>query len=151
MYGYINEHYSRRYPPDLVFKYSLNNPLTTANKIINGNDILQTTNGIITSQDGLEIIGKFAFNIVIYNGTDENNKLYEITGTNVYFLPEGTISNSINLNIIKDSNGKFIVPPNQSNVFQILSGSGDFLNSTGFIVQITKENSDREIQVYFNK
>ena len=160
--------------PDLVFYYSLSNPLTKINKTINGTDILQTANGIITTQQNtmisindieqiknktditefynLGIIGKFAFNIIIYDGAGQNFiNLYQVTGTNVYFLPQGTISHSINLNFEKGPDGKFVVPFGQTNVFQILSGSGDFLNATGFIVQITKENLEREVQVYFVK
>ena len=69
----------------------------------------------------------------------------------MYFLPEGTISNSINLQLTKNSEGNFIVKNNQQNVFQILNGSGDFLNSSGFIVQNTYGDLQREMLVYFQK
>ena len=145
--------------PDLVFYYSLLLPTSVINKTINGKDVIQTATGVLTADpEYQQVIGKFAFNITVYNAinptTNEPNndqRIFEVTGTNVYFLPEGTISNSINLNFYKDNNGNFIVPSDQENVYQILSGSGDFLNYSGFIVQLTDGKLGREIQVYFDK
>lgn len=123
--------------PDLVFFYSLSDPNTTFNKIVQGSDVIQTSCGIIfADSESIIPIGKFAFNITIFNTVKENiTNLYEVTGTNVYFLPEGTLSNSINIQFQKDINGNFIIPPAQINAYQILSGSGDFLNQKGIIVQ----------------
>ena len=142
--------------PDLVFYYSLLLPTSVINKTINGKDVIQTATGVLTADpEYQQVIGNFAFNITVYNAVDskDNNKqnVFEVTGTNVYFLPEGTISNSINLQFYKDDQGNFIVPSGQTNVYQILSGSGNFLNYSGFIVQLTDGKLGREMQVYFDK
>jgi hypothetical protein len=149
----ISEQTDRR--PDLEFFYSLALPSTVINKVSNGSDIIQTANGFIFA-DRLytQPIGRFAFNVTIIdaNSTDPFKKLYETIGTNVFFLPQGTISNSINLNFIKDPiTGNFVVPIDLLNVYQILSGSGDFLNQRGIIVQTTAANLFRAIFVYFDK
>ena len=143
--------------PDLIFHYSLALPSTSINKIVNGNDIIQTANGrIFLDSENKILIGKFAFNITIFNIPEDNledgkPRTYEVAGTNVYYLPQGTISHSINLSFIKDGNGNFVVPPNETFLYQILSGSGNFLNERGLVVQLTNNNLGREIQVYFDK
>jgi hypothetical protein len=141
--------------PDLQFFYSLALPTTIINKVNNGSDIIQTANGFIYA-DRLftKPIGRFAFNVTIIDGNSKNplKQLYETIGTNVFFLPEGTISNSIALNFSKDNDtGNFVVPIDVLNVFQILSGSGDFLNQRGTIVQTTAAKFFRAIFVYFDK
>lgn len=139
-------------PADLVFHYSLALPSTVINKRNNGSDVIQTANGFIFADDEFQKpIGRFAFDVTIYN-TDKTIGpfIYDATGTNVFFLPQGTISNSINLQFIKIPGDNFIVPPKAVNVFQILSGSGDFLNARGIITQLTSVvGVKREIQVYF--
>lgn len=141
-------------PADLVFHYSLSLPSTVINKTINGTDVIQTANGFIfADKEFKQPIGRFAFDVTIYN-TDKTLGpfVYDGTGTNVFFLPEGTLSNSINLQFIKAPGNNFIVPPQKVNVFQILSGSGNFLNSRGIITQLTSiVGVKREIQVYFEK
>ena len=140
--------------PDLVFYYSLALPSTIINPTIQGSDVIQTANGILFADpEFLKPFGKFAFNVTIFNGAEQRvtKLLYEVTGTNVFFLPEGSISNSINLLFTKNQLGRFIVPPESTNVFQILSGSKDFLNQRGFIFQRTYNLLSREIQVYFEK
>lgn len=141
--------------PDLQFFYSLALPTTIINKVNNGSDIIQTANGFIFA-DRLftQPIGRFAFNVTIIDANSKNplKKLYETIGTNVFFLPEGTISNSLALNFTKDpTTNNFVVPIDLINVFQILSGSGDFLNQRGTIVQTTAAKLFRAIFVYFDK
>jgi hypothetical protein len=138
--------------PDLIFYYSLALPSTTINKNKIGTDTIQTAHGIIFADKTLKIpIGSFAFNITIFETNKKNRSLlYDGTGTNVYFLPEGTISNSVNLKFQKTPSGIFVVPPSLVKVYQILSGSEDFLNSRGFIVQLTNNlDLTREMLVYF--
>ena len=140
--------------PDLVFYYSLVLPSTIINPTTLGSDVIQTAGGIIFADaDFLIPIGKFAFNVTIFKGLEEgpSKLLYDVVGTNVYFLPEGTISNSINLQFIKKGLQDFIVPSDNANVYQILSGSGHFLNQRGLIVQIPDKVVGREMQVYFEK
>ena len=142
--------------PDLVFFYSLSDERTTINKTIQGSDIIQTASGIIFADSELLIpIGKFAFNVTIFDTIKDNiENLYGVTGTNVYFLPEGTLSNSINIEFLKDNKGNFIIPPAQINAYQILSGSGDFLNQKGIIVQASLNIPDlaiRKMFVFFDK
>ena len=144
---------------DLTFYYSLRLPSTIINIVKNGNDIIQTTNGFIFADSEYKNpIGKFAFNINVYDVFREDipiditkPRTFQVTGTNVYFLPQGTLSNSINLFFIKNAQGDFIVPSDSTNVYQILSGSGHFLNASGFIVQLTDNFLGREMLVYFDK
>ena len=111
--------------PDLVFYYSLALPSSVINRTVNQTDVNQLASGIIFADEEFNNpIGKFAFNISAFNvvnsdGNETPQKLYEATGTNVYFLPQGTISNSINLIFIKDSQGNLIVPPGEQLVYQI--------------------------------
>ena len=140
--------------PDIVFYYSLVLPSTIINPTTLGSDVIQTAGGLIFADAEFSIpIGKFAFNVTIFQGLNQgpSKLLYDVVGTNVYFLPEGTISNSINLQFIKKGLQDFIVPSDNANVFQILSGSGHFLNQRGFIVQIPDKLAGREMQVYFDK
>ena len=141
--------------PDLVFYYALNIPSTTINKTKSGSDVVQSASGIIYADEALKMpIGSFGFNITILNTTSpRKDNLYEGIGTNVYFLPQGTISNSINLKFLKLPNGDFIVPPKILNVYQILSGSGDFLNSPGTIALLPNPDNlfSRKMLDYFKK
>jgi len=139
--------------PDLIFYYSLALPSTTINKNEIGTDTIQTAHGIIFADRTLESpIGSFAFNITIFETNKETPALlYDGTGTNVYFLPQGTISNSVNLKFKKTPDGLFFVPPSLVKVYQILSGSEDFLNARGIIAQLTNIDLIRDMLVYFEK
>ena len=141
--------------PDLVFYYSFLLDSTIVSQTDNGGDQFQTSTGIIFADINLQIpIGSFAFDITIFNidKKSDASTLYDGTGTNVYFLPQGTLYNSIDIQFIKNSEGQFVVPfDDEPYVYQILSGSGDFLNSRGIIVQVTDPNLGRQIQVYFEK
>ena len=141
--------------PELVFYYSFLLDSTIVSQTDNEGNQFQTSTGIIFADINLQIpIGSFAFDITIFNINKESNPstLYDGTGTNVYFLPHGTLSNSIDRPFIKNNKGNFVVPYiDRPYVYQILSGSGDFLNSRGIIVQVTDPNLGRQIQVYFEK
>lgn len=139
--------------PHLSFYYALKDPSTVINKLSFGTDVIQTANGNIYADEELKIkIGSFAFNITVFGGnTDIEDNIYQGTGVNVFFLPEGTISHCINIQFIKDENDNIIVPPNIVNVYQILSGSGDFLNQKGVFVQQTNPiNQFRKMMLYFD-
>jgi len=141
--------------PELVFFYSLLLDSTVISQSVNGTDVFQTATGLIFADEDLKIpIGTFAFDITIFNIDKKPNpfNLYDGTGTNVYFLPQGTLSNSIDREFTKNSDGDFVVPfIDEPYVYQILSGSRDFLNSRGIIVQITDPTGGRQILVYFEK
>ena len=107
--------------PDLVFYYSLVLPTSIINPTTLGNDVIQTAGVLIFADAAYSIpIGKFAFNVTIFKGLEEGptREFYDVVGTNVYFLPEGTISNSINLQFIKKGLQDFIVPSDNANVYQ---------------------------------
>ena len=140
--------------PDLVFFYSLNIPSTLINSFEQGNDIYQTANGILYADKEETIpIGRFAFSIIVFEGllNFSDRKLYEASGTNVYYLPEGTITHNINGVFEKTNSDKFIVPSLTTNVFEIVSGTQDFLRQPGIVVQVIIENGEREMLVYFDK
>lgn len=139
--------------PDLVFYYSRLVPSTNVSIIKEGSITNQTTDGLIFADENLsEPIGSFIFNITVVN-TDQTspNNLYQGSGTNVYFLPEGSISHTINLDFIKSVDGAYAVPPNESNLFGIVNGSRDFLNQRGLVYQSTRTDGYRSISVFFEK
>ena len=140
--------------PDLIFFYSLNIPSSIINSFEQGNDIYQTVNGTLFADKEETIpIGRFAFNIIVFDGLIDfpDRKLYESSGSNVYYLPEGTITHNINGVFEKTNSDKFIVPSDTTNVYQIVSGSGDFLRQPGIVVQVIIEDGEREMLVYFDK
>ena len=99
--------------PDLIFFYSLNIPSSIINSFEQGNDIYQTVNGTLFADKEETIpIGRFAFNIIVFDGLIDfpDGKLYESSGSNVYYLPEGTITHNINGVFEKTNSDKFIVP-----------------------------------------
>ena len=139
--------------PDLVFHYSRSIPSTIVNLVQNDTVTIQTTNGLIFADEDLtQPIGTFIFNITVVNTNEIHpDNLYQGSGTNTYFLPEGAILHSINLTFEKSLDGGYAVPPDQSNLFGIVNGNKDFLNQRGIVVQSTRIKGQRTISVFFEK
>jgi hypothetical protein len=139
-------------PPDLIFYYSVDPNISVITKNVLNTTILQTYNGPIFADEALaEKIGKWAIPSFTNTIKNSNNGLYDSTGTSVYFLPNGTLSMFNNVQRIKNSEGNYVNPSGVL-VLQIVGGTEDFLNATGYIVQIINNKTlSRKILVYFNK
>jgi hypothetical protein len=138
-------------PPDLIFYYSVDNTINQIDESYLGTSLIQTFNGPIFADFNLtQEIGKWAGSYTIYD-VNKNDKVYQQTGIQTYYLPEGTITIINNTQQIKNQQGEFVNKPGE-NVYQITSGSGNFLNYSGFLVNIAvKDTLTRTLLVYFSK
>jgi hypothetical protein len=140
--------------PDLVVKYNLRESEST--KQIVGSVAYQTSSAPLLSERE-EVIGEWAIQTTVFNVTNPKNialDKYPVNGSGVLYLPEGTIeycSDIANL-ILEPTTKQYIYPSKNPLVFPIASGTGDFLNSSGFVVVIADNVSGkRDLLVYFNK
>ena len=140
--------------PDLTFYYSVDNKSILYSFLKFDSSLLQTAIGNISSTPDIlnTKIGTISTNITIYDfQNSDNDGIYEKSAIQIFSLPQGTISFINVVEAIKNSEGTFINSKNEY-IFPILSGSGDYLNSTGYIVQLLDNITLlREIQVYFYK
>jgi hypothetical protein len=137
--------------PDLIFYYSTSKKYNVATVTSLDTSILQTRNGDLFADENLStIIGKMAASSIIYDVKNPNNGLYERTGDESFFLPQGSIAVSLSNRVFKTTEGSFISPVG-TNIYKILGGTGDFLNSTGFLVSVSKNDTIRELLMYFDK
>jgi len=141
-------------PPDLTFYYNLQPSKSIFTRTLLGtSSLLQTFNAPLFADLALTTkIGKWATTSTIYDLQDgDKNGIYESTALQVYFLPQGTITINNNAQRIKDSQGSFVLPTGTF-IYQIICGSGDFLNYSGFLAVVADDVTfTRTVYVYFNK
>ena len=139
-------------PPDLIFYYSVSNEFDAITSTTFGTSILQTIDGpVFADQNLTEQIGKWCVPAFIYDiNNPNNNGFYDSTGTQTFFLPNGSLSVFDNTLREKNSQGNYIVIPGIYTL-QIVGGTENFLNATGFINKIVTKTPTRQILVYFNK
>jgi hypothetical protein len=140
--------------PDLTFYYTLSlKDNSELDETTFKNTILQNIKGIIYADSDLtQPIGEWLESNLIFNiYQNVNNWLYKRSGNQVFYLPEGTFNFPNKTPVTKDYEGKYC---NQSGsfIYKIVGGSGNFLNSSGFI-EITYNNTNliRTVLVYFSK
>jgi hypothetical protein len=76
---------------------------------------------------------------------------YDTNPSAVLYLKSGTITYSPVI-LCVNKNNDYIFLPNSTNLFKIVSGTGDYLNKQGFVEIITDtENVNRQVNVYFLK
>ena len=139
-------------PPDLIFYYSVDLSFATLDTIPLGTNLLQSIYGPISAtMDMASIIGEYCTTATIYNYTAPVGTLIHKSGTLVLFLPQGTISYINNDQAIKNSQGSFVSVPGTVLVFPIVAGTGNFLNTKGFIAIIIDNTFLRTVQIYFDK
>jgi len=97
-------------------------------------------------------IGSTTFTTTLFdiNNTTGNYDTIEI---GVFYLPNGSITFTPNILFIKDDKtGYYLAPADTTNVYNILSGTDEYLNCKGFIEIITDAaNIIRTINIYFLK
>jgi len=97
-------------------------------------------------------IGSTTFVTMLF---DVNNTTghYDTTETGIFYLPNGSITFTPNILFIKNNEtGNYLAPPDTKNVYNIISGTKDYLNYKGFIeIIINSENIIRTINIYFLK
>ena len=143
--------------PDLTFYYSML-PLagTVTNTSNMGSDLNVSTSAYIYNTippippNVSESIGVVCMIGTMFNMTTPSVDYKNIT-TQSFFLPNGTITFLQNISCVKDSEGRFIFPPNSVYVYSITSASGGYIGKTGFIKITTDEYKNRKIEVYFTK
>ena len=97
-------------------------------------------------------IGSLIKNDVFENGI-LNLPSYKNVGTCTYFLPEGTITVfNTNTKCVKTPDGTFVLPPKETSLFEIVSGTGDFLKAKGSVFRAPLEikTNTRKITITFD-
>jgi hypothetical protein len=97
-------------------------------------------------------IGSICDNLTIF---DVNNTTgyFDVVDSTVLYLKNGSISLNTSILYTNQKNTNYYVfPSNSTNVYEIVSGTGDYLNKKGFIEIITDAaNINREVNIYFLK
>ena len=115
-----------RKTPTYVLYYSFN--VSAVNSIIVGSTAYESYNGQLFSDSNLTIkYGKMATTYTMFDlKNSDNNNLFESNSTNVLHLPEGTIQNFQNTEMIKNNNGQLILPPNIITINTIICGTNKY-------------------------
>lgn len=142
--------------PDLVSYFSNSTKYTKYTQtLLEPNSILQTVISDIYADINLtKKIGSRSHTATIYDVKNVNNikknsfKLFNSSST---FLPQGTILSSPTWEVSKNKEG--IYNPNSGTyTYKITSGTGNFLNSKGYLVcKVDKNTSISKVSVYFDK
>jgi hypothetical protein len=142
--------------PDLVLHYSLLQSSST--KETKDSVVCQTSSSPLYAEVELNnVIGDWTFDSTIYNITNPkciSEDKYPGHANAVLFLPQGTIEYCSDLANFKLelTTQQYIYPDEKLFVFPIESGTGNFLNVSGFVVVIPDNvTNTRDILVYFDK
>lgn len=140
--------------PDLVVQYNLRDSEST--KQVVTSVAYQTSSAPLLSETG-DLIGDWVIRTTVFNITNPKNissDRYPVEGNGVLYLPEGTIEYCSDLANFKlePTSKQYIYPNEKQFVFPIDAGTGDFLNTSGFVVIIPNNVTfTRDILVYFDK
>jgi hypothetical protein len=135
--------------PDLTVYYSVS-PLAGA--FFEGQNLECPLYKVIPpTPPNLEIsVGTYYDNITICEKPNDLGAYYGNNQT-ILYLNDGTIRYFPVGPYYKNSEGYYIIPANTTYMYEIVSGTGYYLNKTGFI-QVTSDSSqNRKIEVYFTK
>ena len=135
--------------PNLVFFYSMSEINSKYNKQIIGSTLLAFTNGDIKNKNNTNL-GKFAFSNNIYDIDVIKNK-YDTVGNVTFFLPKGNIQLLASYKSIKNSEGNFTFPQGKNTyTYKILSGTGQYINATGYAVfNVNSSSLTRKVSIFF--
>jgi len=140
--------------PDLVVQYNLRDSESTKQPV--KSVAYQTSTAPLLSEAG-DVIGDWGIQTTVFNITNPKNiseDRYPVQANGVLYLPEGTIEYCSDLANFKlePTTNQYIYPDQKQFVFPIDSGTGDFLNTSGFVVIIPNNVTfTRQILVYFDK
>jgi len=139
-------------PPDIIFYYCGSVNYCTINKVTLGTSVYESFLGDTYSDISLtQKFGTWSVNGVIsdVNNVDTDGK-YATTCTYAFYLPQGTLVVISTIECVKGPEGYYVIQPG-TYLFQIASGSGDYLNKSG-ILSITYNDVTltRIVSVYLN-
>jgi hypothetical protein len=97
-------------------------------------------------------VGSICYTTTLFNVNNSTGYFDTVDSTVLYFK-NGTISlNTSILHVKQTTTDDYVFPSNSTNVYEIVSGTGDYLNKKGFIEIITDAaNINREVKIYFLK
>ena len=138
--------------PDLIVYYNLQD--TTSTAVFTDSIVNETFSCPLSAdEDSKIVIGTWTINLLVFNITGEINKSYVGDGTASLYLPEGVIEYMSDYTDFRYNpiTNKYTYPPNTNLIFPISNGTGDFLNSSGFVVVLVDTRTIRQVLVYFDK
>ena len=98
----------------------------------------------LTNVLGFTTLTKTVYKTISING------LYPQVNLRSFYLPKGTLFFVIHESVFENEEGNFVVP-NGDETFQIISGSGEYLNKRGIIkIIFNNETKVRKVDIYFN-
>jgi len=135
-------------PPDLTLYYSVNSKYYKTYQITLGTIAIQQFGELIafSDMDLLNNIGTVTGDNTIYKYF--SNNLFPSINLRSFFLSNGNIFFVSNSYVYKNNDGNYILPGNYY-TYQIVSGSGEYLNKRG-ILTINITGTLRKVNVYFN-
>jgi hypothetical protein len=136
-----------RKTPDLIFYYNTKRSSTTSSITNISSTVKYETHysPITTSKNpNKNIIGTWVAEATMFPcKTDKNLKC--IAGTQVFYLPKGNITIVADYSVPSNNYHKFGVYPNR-----IISGTGDYLLSSGFTIVKVEPNGIRQVSLHLN-
>ena len=145
--------------PDLTFYYSVDHAAGAvyAEQPIGPNIIRDFVSPLYTIIPPVPPNLSISIGSLCYFGTlfDINNTTgyYDTVASGVFYFKNGSITFNPNILLVQNSVTKhYVFPPNSTNIYNIVSGTKDYLNYKGFIEIITDaENINRKVNIYFLK
>ena len=138
--------------PDLTFYYSMNTKyLKSYQSNLGTFGVEQWIETYLFSDIDLTTkIGLVTAEVNIYTSLSNNQNLFPIISSRSFNLPNGNLFYVAQGDVYKNSDGNYIYPDNNY-TYQIVSGSGEYLNKTG-IITLNADSGKllRSINVYFN-
>ena len=138
--------------PDLTFYYSMNTKyLKSYQSNLGTFGVEQWIETYLFSDIDLTTkIGLVTAEVNIYTSLSNNQNLFPIMSSRSFNLPNGNLFYVAQGDVYKNSDGNYIYPDNNY-TYQIISGSGEYLNKTG-IITLNADSGKllRSINVYFN-
>jgi len=144
-------------PPDLSFYYSTDTSITSFTQTYlygsgSNESVLQTWNGpVFADANLLQNIGKYATSNTTYNiNNTESSNIFDRSGTQTYYLPNGQITVLTNAFAYKRGDGAYVAIPGTYSQ-TILGGTDEYLNARGIASRTRTANSTTwSVSIYLN-
>lgn len=139
--------------PDLVFYYSDDNTISNYSKLKFGSTLILNISGNITNKSittkNFNKIGFFTEYKICNPNPTLNNTAY-VTNIETFYLKNGSIQiQPVSLQPI-NFQGNYSIISNITATFKIISGTGNYLYSKGYVTINTYDNLERKVSVYFH-
>jgi len=140
-----------RQNPDLVFYYSDDNTISNYSKLKFGSTLILNISGNITDKSittkNYNTIGYFT-EYKMCNPTS-NHTAY-VTNIETFFLKNGSIQTQPAGIQPINFQGNYSIASNNTLIFKIISGTGNYLYTKGYVILKTYDNLERKVSVYFD-